>query len=404
LFLPFPPRIFFSPRRDVVKLLHAFLAMPKFGLLAALVFFSLSCATTRIERAQLSPESVASLGTFELPRIYSPNGDSISSPPVLDGKTIVVDFGPKLVNLKASYLEKREPVNALNADPQESEARRYLNLLATSSFGGSGLTGESELAYSPLNSLPGQCTCKDWPKMFRFGLKNRWAGLRYGADYKSIDRGFVSLAGIATEHTRDESQLWGEHALGPFSIRGTISESWEKPLDTDGLRVSRGPTVTLSFNRSQWRAMLASTYQWVEQRSASDQEKTVLTNTLAGSYRPFSFLSVNPNFSITEERNPYTGARTGTPRTELNFAYTPSRDSFKLIGGSSFTRSFSADGLNNVRSFGTTAALDWKLGKFLGEDDILSFNLNYNQQLDFTPSTNSQNNFSGMLQLKIFGF
>jgi hypothetical protein len=308
------------------------------------------------------------------------------------------------VELKASYLEKREPVNALNANPQEDESRRYLNLLATSSFGGSGLTGESELAYSPLNSLPGQCACKDWPKMFRLGLKNRWAGLSYGADYKSMDRGFVSWTGIGTEHTRDESQLWGEHALGPFNIRGTISESWEKPLDTDGPRVSRGPTVTLSFNRSQWRAMLASTYQWVEQRSASNQEKTVLTNTLAGSYRPFSFLSVNPNFSITEERNPYTGARTGTPRTELTFAYTPSPDSFKLIGGSSFARSLSADGLNSVRTFGTTAALDWKLGKFLGEDDILSFNLNYNQQLDFTSSASSHNNFSGMLQLKIFGF
>ncbi|HJU60998.1 MAG TPA: hypothetical protein VJ864_03055, partial [Candidatus Binatia bacterium] len=147
--------------------------MSKFSFFIALVFFSLSCATARIETSQLSPESVASLGTFELPRIYHPNGDSISSPPAHAGKTIVLDLGPKLVNIKASYLEKREPVNALNADPQENEVRRYLNLLATSSFGGSGLTGESELAYSPLNSLPGQCTCKDWPKMFRFGLKNR---------------------------------------------------------------------------------------------------------------------------------------------------------------------------------------------------------------------------------------
>jgi hypothetical protein len=150
--------------------------------------------------------------------------------------------------------------------------------------------------------------------------------------------------------------------------------------------------------------MLASTYQWVEQRAAANPETTVLTNTLTGSYRPFSFLSVNPNFSIREERNPYTGVRTETPRTELIFAYTPSPDSFKLIGGSSFTRSFSADGLSNVRTFGTTAALDWKLGKFFGEGDVLSFNLNYNQQLDFISSTNSQSNFSGMLQLKIFGF
>jgi hypothetical protein len=381
--------------------------MSKLSLFIALVFFSLSCATARIETSQLSPESVASLGTFEFPRIYHPNGDSISGLPTAAGKTIVLDLGPKLVNIKASYLEKREPVNALNAlntDQQESEMRRYLNVLATSSFGGSGLTGESELAYSPLNSLPGQCACKDWPRMFRFGLKNRWAGLRYGADYKSIDRGFVSLAGVGTEHTSDESQLWGEHGLGPFNIRGSIGESWEKLLEADSSRVSRGATLAFSLNRPQWGAMLASTYQWVEQRPLPNQEATVLTNTLTGSYRPFSFLSVNPTFSITEERNQSTGVRTGTPRTGLTFAYTPPLDSFKLIGGSSFARSFSADGLNNVRTLGTTAAIDWKLGKFVGEDDILSFNLNYNQQLDFNSSINSHNNFSGMLQLKVFGF
>jgi hypothetical protein len=378
--------------------------MPKFSLFAALIFFSLSCATARIENSQLPLEPLGSPAGFKLSRIHLPHGDNILTPAPPVGKTFVVNLGPKLVELKASYLEKREPANALDANPQEDESRRYLNLLATSSFGGSGLTAESELAYSPLNSLPGQCACKDWPKMFRLGLKNRWAGLSYGADYKSMDQGFVSLAGLATERSRDESQFWGEHAVGPFNVRGSIGESWEKLLDTDGSRMSRGATVALSFNRSQWRAMLASTYQLVEQRPAANQETTVLTNTLTGSYRPFSFFSVNPNFSITEERNKYTGVRTETPRTELTFAYTPSPNSLKLIGGSSFARSFSADGLNSVRTFGTTAALDWKLGKFLGEDDILSFNLNYNQQLDFTSSTNSQNNFSGMLQLKIFGF
>ena len=379
--------------------------MPKFGLIAALIFFSLSCTIAQTERPQFALEPVALPAVPELSQtIHSSHGDNILKPTPIAGKTVVVNLGPKLVQLKASYLEKREPANPLNPNPQENELRRYLNLLATSSFGVGGLTSESELAYSPVNSLPSQCACKDWPKMFRLGLKNRWAGLRYGADYKSIDRGFVSLAGVATEQDLDEGQIWGEHALGPFSIRGSIGESSEKLLDTDSLRISRGPTVAFSFNRPQWGAMLASTYRWVEQRSASDQETTVLTNTLAGSYRPFNFLSVNPNFSITEERNPYTGARIETPRTELVFAYTPAPDSFKLTGGSSFTRSFSADGLNNVRTFGTTAALDWKLGKLFGEDDVLSFNLNYNQQLDFTSSTNPHNNFSGMLQLKIVGF
>jgi len=60
--------------------------------------------------------------------------------------------------------------------------------------------------------------------------------------------------------------------------------------------------------------------------------------------------------------------------------------------------------LNNTRIFGTRAALDWKIGKFFGKDDTLSFNLNYNQQPDLIPSVNSHTDLSGMLQLKITGF
>ena len=92
----------------------------------------------------------------------------------------------------------------------------------------------------------------------RAGLKNRWGGLSYGADYKSIDRGFVSIAGAAADQARDEGQLWGEHSLGPFNLRGSIGESWEKLLDVNGLRVTKNATASLNFNRSEWGAKFAS--------------------------------------------------------------------------------------------------------------------------------------------------
>jgi hypothetical protein len=379
--------------------------MRKFYLFAALTFFSLSCATAKIERSQLSLEPAAPPATLEMAQgINLSRGDSILNPATPTGKTFVMSLGPKLVELKGSYVEKHEQATAPGDPLQDGKLRRYLNLLATSSLGGSGFTGEGELAYSPLNSLPGQCVCKDWPRMVRLGLKSHWEGLRYGADYKSTDQGFVSITGATTDRTRDEGQFWGERSIGPFSIRGSIGESWQKLLDTNDLRVARGATALFSFNGSQWGARLASTYEWVEQGAALNQDITVFTKTLAGSYRPFSFLSLNPTLSITEERNQTTGVRTETPRTELVFAYTPFRDGLKLTGGTSFTRSFSADGLNNGATFGTTAAVDWKLGKLFGEDDVFSFNLNYNQQPNFISSTNAQNNLSGMLQLKITGF
>jgi hypothetical protein len=376
----------------------------KFYLLALLGFLSLSCTAVSTRISEVSTEPAASSHTFEMsdPKNF-PQTDGVPNLLAPTAKTLVMSLGPKLVELKASYLEKPEQASASNTTTSpDGNLRRYLSLLATSSFAGSGLTGESELTYSP-NSLPGQCACKEWPKMLRLGLKSRWEGLKYGADYKSTDRGFVSITGVPADQARDEAQLWGEHSLGLVNIRGSIGESWEKSLDSNGLRVTRNATAALKFNRSQWGAQFVSSYEWIEQDAIQNQQTTAFTNTLAGSYRPFDVLSVNPNFSIKEERNPYTGIRTETPRTELIFAYTPFRDA-KLTGKTSFARSFGAEGLNTASGFGTTAAIDWRIGKFLGKDDFLSLNFNYNQQPDFIPSANPQKDLSGTLQLRITGF
>jgi hypothetical protein len=376
----------------------------KFYLLALLGFLSLSCTAVSTRISEVSTELAASSHTFEMsdPKNF-PQTDGVPNLLAPTAKTLVMSLGPKLVELKASYLEKPEQASASNTTTSpDGNLRRYLSLLATSSFAGSGLTGESELTYSP-NSLPGQCACKEWPKMLRLGLKSRWEGLKYGADYKSTDRGFVSITGVPADQARDEAQLWGEHSLGLVNIRGSIGESWEKSLDSNGLRVTRNATAALKFNRSQWGAQFVSSYEWIEQDAIQNQQTTAFTNTLAGSYRPFDVLSVNPNFSIKEERNPYTGIRTETPRTELIFAYTPFRDA-KLTGKTSFARSFGAEGLNTASGFGTTAAIDWRIGKFLGKDDFLSLNFNYNQQPDFIPSANPQKDLSGTLQLRITGF
>jgi hypothetical protein len=373
-------------------------------LLALLGFLSFSCTAANTQISQVSTDLAAPPHAFEMsdPKNF-PQTDSMPNLLAPTSKTLVMSLGPKLVELKASYLEKPEQPNASNTTSSpDGNLRRYLSLLATSSFAGSGVTGESELTYSPLNSLPGQCACKEWPKMLRLGLKSRWEGLKYGADYRSTDRGFVSINGVAADQTRDEAQLWGEHRLGLFNIRGSIGESWEKPLDSNGLRITRKATAALKFNRSRWGAQFVSSYEWIEQDAIPNQQ-TAFTNSLTGSYRPFDVLSVNPSFSIKEERNPYTGVRTETPRTELILAYTPFRDT-KLTGTTSFARSLGAEGLNTPRGFGTTATIDWRIGKFLGKEDFLSFNFNYKQQPDFISSATPVNDLSGVLQLRITGF
>lgn len=373
-------------------------------ILAALIFFCLSCGTATTHVVEGFPESRAYNSVFErpYPSDFSQAEDSLK-PVRPGGNTVLVNFGPKLLEVKASYLEKREQMVDFNGSLQDGKLRRYLNLLGTSSLGGTGLIGEGELTYSPPDGLQGECAC-DWPRTLRLGLKNSWGGLTYGADYRSVDRGFVSIMGVTTDQARDEGKLWAERSLGPFRVRGSVGELWEKLLDTNTYRVTRTATTSFNLSRSQWGGMFASSYGLVDQGAQIGQQTLVFTNTVSGSYRPLSFLSLNPNFSIKEEWNQSTGIRTETPRTELMLTYAPYRDSFKLTGGTSFARTFSGDGLNNFRTFGTVAAVDWKLGKFLGTDDILSFNLRYNQQLDFVSSGNSQNDVSGMIRFRVIGF
>jgi hypothetical protein len=90
--------------------------------------------------------------------------------------------------------------------------------------------------------------------------------------------------------------------------------------------------------------------------------------------------------------------------TGFSFAYTPIREAYKLSGGTSFSRSLSADGSKDFTTVGTAAMLDWRIGAFLGKEDTLSFNLNYDHQLDQLSSPRSRTNFLGMLQLKVTGF
>jgi hypothetical protein len=48
--------------------------------------------------------------------------------------------------------------------------------------------------------------------------------------------------------------------------------------------------------------------------------------------------------------------------------------------------------------------MDWKIGKFLGRDDTVSLNVNYNRQRDLISSGKSYDDLSGILQLKVTGF
>jgi hypothetical protein len=316
---------------------------------------------------------------------------------------IAVDFG-QVVQVKAVYLEKREPPDTLHLDTSDQAVRRHFGLLATSAIGISGMTAEGELAYSQLDASGESCVCKERPMMRRLAFRNRWEALNYGADYRSYDSGFVSVAGARTDLQRDEGEIWGERTWGPLGIRGSLTQVWENPLDATGVRLTRSAGATFNYARSQWRGSFASTYSMVGQDPLSDRETTIANHAIIASYRPTSSVSLAPSFSLKREWNSDTGVHTETPATGVAFVYAPFKDSLRLTSDTSLSRTFSMDGTSDVRTFGTGAAVEWKVGKFIGAVDRLSFSVNYNQRMDLVSQGGSQSDVRGMLRLQVTGF
>jgi len=311
-----------------------------------------------------------------------------------------VNFGPQVVNIRASYRERPDLNINLNSDPATGNLPRYFDLRATSALAGTSLVGEGEIAYNALHSFDGNME----PGMVRFGLKHRWRDLTYGADYKSIAKGFTPIAGTIADQSRDEAQIWGEHSLGPFNLRGAIGESWERVIDAADLRVTRSAAAAIQINRGQWGGSFSTSYGLIGQGSAPNEENTVFIKRLTTSYRPSDFLVLEPNFSLKQEWNQSTGVRTQTPTTGLSLTYSPLQSAIRLTGGASFSRIFNRDGSNDVSIHGTSAVMDWKIGKFLGRNDTLSFTFSYDRQLDRVFRANSHDGLSSMLQFKIAGF
>jgi hypothetical protein len=366
----------------------------------ALFLGCLSCAAVETEQSMLPPPStlhnLSGVDQF-MSNVMLQN--SARSSQNIYGNTYQISLGPQLVNVKTSVREMADPKIVINGNPASANVPRYFELRATSALAGTSLVGDGEMSYNVFDSSADNMR----PAMVRIGLTNRWRDLKYGADYKSVTKGFMPIAGPMADQPRDEALIWAEHGVGPFNLRGSIGDSWERLTDTE-LRLTRLAGATLQINRPRWGGSLSTSYGLIDQGARTSQESAVIVNTLTTAYRPSDFLVLEPNFSVKDEWNQTTGVRTQTPASGLSLTYSPHQSAFRLSGGTFFSRIFYRDGSNDVGIHGTSAFFDWKIGKFLGRNDSLSFTLNYNRHLDYVFPSNSRDDLSSMLQFKIAGF
>ena len=376
-------------------------------LTSLLILVSCLCRTLAFAQAEVSgtfpPEIPAATALF--PNAFAGiNGVQIDSTAPLAKVNFALEFGRKLLEVKASYFEKRIQEPALlgsASDPMNSTRwGKYADLLAVSSQFGGKLVGDAEAAYSTLG-FP--ASSDQTPMMTRLGVHGRWGKAGYGLSQRFSGRGYVSPAGVKTEHARDESQIWAEYDLGPYRVRGAVGEMWEDNFDTRQLTLTRTTATSLYLNKPSWNAALSSSYSTVANNEHLDQKTLALTHGLSLAYRFTSLLTLEPNVSFKQEWAPITSLKTDTCSAGFGLTYTPSRD-LQWIGRASYARGSSEDPLRAGSLVNAATGLNWKLGKsFLGEQSV-SLQLEYKNESRLTLPDNQQANLTGTVQFKVLGF
>lgn len=317
--------------------------------------------------------------------------------------TFALQFGPKLLELRASYWEKRQDgsLSVGNSDdPNASKWGRYFDLFAVSSQFDGKLVGESEIAYSTLGFSP---LAEQQPLMARLGVNGKWGKAGYGLSYRSFSQGFVPLAGARVEHDRDESQFWSEYDFGLFRLRGAAGETFEKDSFTQQLTLTRTAATSFQVNKPSWRVLLSSSYSSIGRTQPVSAKSLAVANGLALIYRPVHLLTFEPNVNFKHEWEPGAGLKTDTPSAGFALAYTPLRE-FQLVGRASFSKNVSEDPLRDASIVSTTAGLNWKLGKSFFGEQSLSLQVEYKNESRPTLPENQQTHLTGTVQFKIAGF
>jgi len=309
---------------------------------------------------------------------------------------------PKWFDLKAFYVEKRQPITPsaysdLEANSAPSNLGRYFDVLASSSHFDGKLVGEGELAYSTLgfSNAP-----DDRPTMSRLGLRGSWNKLSYGLSYRAFGSGFISTAGVKVDRARDENEIWSEYDFQLFRLRTTFTEWREKSANQ--LVLARTAATSFNWSKPTWSASLLSSYSLSGNRE--DCQSLAFTNGISLAYRPAAFLTVQPSLSFKEDWDGVSGFRTDTPTAGLAVIGSP-HPNIQLVGRASYASGLSDDPSKISSTVNTAAGVNWKLGpSFLGDQSV-SFQLEY--KTDVKPHVlvqSPQANLTGMLQFKLAGF
>ena len=369
--------------------------------------------------SQFVPSSQFSL----LPPFIGENqpGTSERSP----GKFLVLLNLGQSLTVKTQYVEKR-PEDAWKSLSTQGQTQGQIRALATSSILDRFLTAEGELAYSSPEAKSLQGIGDRQHRLLRFGAKGAWADFMYGAEYRSVGKHFVNLAGPKFAGDQEGGELWLQKKFGIFGARVSLSDftnnTAEDPLIPKITKVLGGasvsvapaswPVLSLFYSKgAQWSSNEPSDFH--PQTGSFDSVGTSINykasqwdTTFSSTYSLTDITSRLGKEQVADGRFRLNSSRvqTSTPALSLGINYRPSILAVQVTTFGSYTRTHTSDGYTNNNAFNLSTLLTWTLGESTAGKNTLSLSASFKRYTDNIDPGGSNKDSSVWLRLKIAAF
>ncbi|HEX9444836.1 MAG TPA: hypothetical protein VGA73_11985 [Candidatus Binatia bacterium] len=342
-------------------------------------------------------------------------GEPNATLPKLNRSFELLNLWENGLKVKTDYIEKQpgDDLKSLSpGTPQPGEVKA----LVTSSIVDRLLNAEGELAYSSPDSQKLLGIGEETHRLLRFGLKGGWTNFAYGAEYRSVGKDFINLAGPGFAADQEGAELWTEQKYGIFSFRESFSRFTDNAADDPARPLTTRALggASLAIARPAWPIVsffytggLLSTSRepdgFTPQRGALHSLGTSLQYRLSGLEATLaSAYSLNDIASRAGAASSRVATR--TPLFSLALNYRPTILPMKIHAFGSYTTTKTSDGGTDNNGVNLSGALAWELGASRAGKNTLFLGGTFNRRQDVVNPGASNKDASVWVRVKIAGF
>jgi len=306
------------------------------------------------------------------------------------------------LQLKTAYQERKLWSAPLAGAAQKNS---IYSLHAATDLLTSLLSGEAEIAYNAFDRNGAEQIGRAMARLFRIALKGDWRGYRYGAEYRSVDKGFMSFKGGPAWRSEAQARFWSEKNFGPLRLRAGLSQLWENLNESRATpRLTRSSSLSLVLHKGSWETALTSVYSYRADRFDGGSAADLIAHELRLTWQPLRGMRISPIMRYTSEANRRGGVGSLARSAGFSLAYQPSRNTLSFVGDTSYHWLRTGDRLTNARDLRSALKLTWHFGDSIKVRPSLTYEISYSRHLDRVLPVNSNSAWATKLLLTIYKF